>query len=72
MCALGPALRSFNGLMLFCRHLGRLHNFEQGALHFPFALGTPNNVAGRVLAIDLEPVGQGCVQSVSLGLWTEL
>lgn len=44
----GPALRSFNGLTFFGRHLGSLHNSEQGALHFPFALGTPNDVPGPV------------------------
>lgn len=71
-------LRSFNGLMLFCRHLGSLNTFEQGALLFHFAPGTPNDVAGHVLALDMELVGQGCMQSVSLhfcslgGPWTGL
>lgn len=67
MCAPSPALRSFNGLMLFSCCLGSLNNFEQGALHFHFALGAPNPVAGPVLNLDIGPVGQGCGQSVSLG-----
>lgn len=44
-------LRSFNGLMLFCHHLGSLNNFEQGALLFHFARGTPNDITGPVLAL---------------------
>ena len=71
-------LRSINGLMLFYHHLGSLNAFEQGALLFHFAPGTPNDIAGHVLALDMELVGQVCVQSVSLqfcslgGPWTGL
>lgn len=39
-CAEGPALR----LMLCCHRLQILNNFEPGALHVPFALGSANYV----------------------------
>lgn len=41
-CAEGLALR----LMLCCHRLQILNNFEPGALHVPFALGSTNYVAG--------------------------
>lgn len=76
--AQNPTLRRLNDLMLFCSCLGSLNNFEQGVLHFHFALGTPSEVASPVLALDIGPVERGCVQSVSLVSccvghpWTEL
>lgn len=76
MCAQHPMFTQLNDLMLFC--LGSLNHFEQGSLDFHFALGTPNPVASPVLALDTGPVGQDCVQSMSLEFcclgrpWTEL
>lgn len=72
-------LRRLNDLMLLCSCLGSLNNFEQGVLHFHFAMGTPSEVASPVLVLlDIGQVERGCVQSVSLVScyvghpWTEL
>jgi hypothetical protein len=42
----------------YCKNKIKKIIFEQRALHFYFALGTTNYMAGPILILDIEPVEQ--------------